>query len=96
MNTQEQGAQAIGAMGERVRQDARQLVSSVNELSTQAKAGLDEMIEKRPYATLGAAFAAGYILAGGLSSRLTRVAVLLAGRYLINTFGSEMLENVRR
>lgn len=93
MNTQEQ---AFGAVGQRVRDDARQLMTSVNELSSQARATLDEMIEKRPYATLGAAFAAGYVLAGGLSSRLTRVAVLLAGRYLVNTLGSEMLENIRR
>lgn len=93
MNTQEQ---ALGAVSQRVREDARQLMSSVNEFSTHARATLDEMIEKRPYATMGAAFAAGYVLAGGLSSRLTRVAVLLAGRYLVNTFGSEMLENVRR
>jgi len=96
MNTQEQGADAMGAVGQRVREDARQLVSSVNELSSHARASLDEMIEKRPYATLGVAFAAGYVLAGGLSSRLTRLAVVLGGRYLINTFGSEILESVRR
>jgi hypothetical protein len=80
----------------RLRDDAQKLAASVGDFTEQAKDALNEVIETRPYVALAGAFAVGYLLAGGLSSRLTRIGLAMAGRYLIANLGGEMLENVRR
>lgn len=80
----------------RLRDDAKQLAQSVTDFTGQAKDALNEVMESRPYVAIAGAFAVGYLLAGGLSSRLTRVGLALAGRYVVANMGSELLENIRR
>ncbi len=80
----------------RLRDDAKQLAQSVGELTSQARDALDGVMESRPYVAIAGAFAVGYLLAGGLSSRLTRVGLALAGRYVVANMGSQLLENIRR
>ena len=82
--------------GTRIREDAKQLASSVGAFTDQARGALAEVMETRPYVAIAGAFAVGYLLAGGLSSRLTRLGVMVAGRYLVSNLGSDLLENVRR
>lgn len=86
----------VGEASGRVRDDARQLASSVNELTTRARDAIDTMLEERPYIVIGAAFAVGYVLAGGLRSKLTGLLVTLGGRYLINNMSAQLLSGVRR
>lgn len=82
--------------GTRLREDAKQLASSVGAFTEQARGALTEIMETRPYVAIAGAFAVGYVLAGGLSSRLTRLGLAVAGRYVIANLGNELLENVRR
>ncbi len=82
--------------GNRIRDDAKQLASSVGAFTDQARGALTELMETRPYVAIVGAFAVGYLLAGGLSSRLTRVGLAVAGRYMLANLGSELLDNVRR
>lgn len=82
--------------GSRLKDDAKQLAQSVSAFTDQAKDQLDGIMESRPYVAIAGAFAVGYLLAGGLSSRLTRIGLAMAGRYVVANLGSEMLENIRR
>ena len=82
--------------GTRIREDAKQLATSVGAFTDQARGALTEIMETRPYVAIAGAFAVGYLLAGGLSSRLTRIGLAVAGRYLVGNLGSELMENVRR
>jgi hypothetical protein len=82
--------------GNRIREDAKQLATSVSAFTDQARGALTEIMETRPYVAIAGAFAVGYLLAGGLSSRLTRLGLAVAGRYVIANLGSELMENVRR
>ncbi len=82
--------------GTRIRDDAKQLASSVGAFSDQARSAITEIMETRPYVAIAGAAAVGYLLAGGLSSRLTRLGLMVAGRYMIANLGNELLDNVRR
>ena len=57
--------------GRAVLNDARGLASTLEEAFDEIQDYLREQLEQRPYATLAAASGIGYILGGGLPSRLT-------------------------
>jgi hypothetical protein len=82
--------------GSRMREDAKQLASSAVAFTEQARDALADIMETRPYVAVAGAFAVGYVLAGGLSSKLTRFGLAIAGRYFIANLGGELLDNVRR
>ena len=70
----------ILARGREVLNEARTLASSLEEAYDEIEEYLREQMEQRPYATLGAAAGIGYILGGGLPSRLTGLLVSLGTR----------------
>jgi hypothetical protein len=63
-----------------LQRDARELVGAIEQLSTSVGDALREQLDRRPYATLGAGFVAGYVLGGGLSLRLATLIGAAAAR----------------
>jgi len=57
--------------GRAVLNDARGLASTVEEAFDEIQDYVREQLQQRPYATLATASGIGYILGGGLPSRLT-------------------------
>lgn len=70
------GDSGLVDQGRQVQHDAEALIASLRETSTGVQDFLAIQVEQRPYSTLGMAAGVGYLLGGGLSSRLT---VLLLG-----------------
>ena len=80
----------------RVRDDAKALAASMTDFTSLARDTVFRAMDEKPYVAIGAAFGFGYLLAGGLRSKLTGLMVTLAGRYLLNNLKSQLLEQVRR
>jgi hypothetical protein len=70
--------------------DAATLAAEIRGTTADLERYLTDQVERRPYSTLGVAAGIGYVLGGGLSSRLTvvllgaatRVAMALVAREL--------------
>ena len=100
MDTQNQpkpnGHAHIGEAGARVRDDAKALATSMTDFTTLARDTTFRVMDEKPYVAIGTAFGVGYLLAGGLRSKLTGLMVTLAGRYMLNNLKMQLLEQVRR
>lgn len=85
-----QNARSLGDHGRQIQHDAETLAAAVRDAADGAQRYLTEQVAQRPYSTLGMAAGIGYVLGGGLSSRLTtlllgaatRLAMALAAREL--------------
>lgn len=83
-------ARLLSDYGRQIQHDAYALTSAVQDLTTGVEGYLTARVTGYPYGTLGVAAAIGYVLGGGLSSRLTsallgtatRLAMALAAREL--------------
>ncbi|MGH7858859.1 MAG: hypothetical protein ACREQY_16145 [Candidatus Binatia bacterium] len=67
----------------RVRDEAGSLAHAVDEAFEELAAFLRDRLDRRPYATLGVAMSAGYVLGGGVPSFVTRSVLELGGRIAI-------------
>ena len=84
------GPHSLGDHGREIYTDAQALTSAVRSATHDLERYLTEQVNRRPYTTLGVAVGVGYVLGGGLRSRLTgvlrgvatRVAVALVAREL--------------
>ena len=76
----------------------RAIESSAQEGLMAIGQALEEQLRERPYVTLGVAFGVGLVVSQALSSRLGRVALLVAGGYaatrLFQSDGLGVLERV--
>lgn len=70
----------LGLHARRLRNDASSFVNEVRETADDLEHTIASRMTRRPLTTLGAALAAGYVLGGGLRSRLTFVLVGAAAR----------------
>jgi hypothetical protein len=83
-------ARSLGDHCRRIHHEAHALAAAVQEATDDLERSLIEQVEERPYTTLGVAAGVGYVLGGGLRSRLTtvllgaatRLAMALAAREL--------------
>ncbi len=64
-----------------IQHDATALAEAVRDASSAAQQTLTHQLKQRPYVTLGAALGIGYVLGGGLNSRLTVVLLGAATRF---------------
>src|SRR5262245_19863179 len=69
--------------GSRVRADVAALTQSARELIEEAHDVVRSYLEEKPYATLGAALGAGYVLGGGLPIGLMRTLFGVGGRLAV-------------
>lgn len=85
------GTHGEGAEARRqVVEDARALASDLQDALGQTRSELRHHLERHPYLTLGMVAAAGYVLAGGLASRLTAVALGAGGRVATAVIAREL------
>jgi hypothetical protein len=85
-----QDPRTIGDHGRQIQHDAEALAATVRDATDGVQRYLTAQVEQRPFGTLGVAAGVGYVLGGGLSSRLTvvllgaatRVAMALVAREL--------------
>ncbi len=79
----------------RVAEPFRQQLQSVEQSSGELLELLRENLDRRPYATLGAGLAAGFILGGGLTLRLTTSLAAVAGRMAMANVVSNALRGLQ-
>jgi ElaB/YqjD/DUF883 family membrane-anchored ribosome-binding protein len=90
-------SRSLGDHGRQIEHDAEALAAAVRDATAGVQRYLTAQVEQRPFSTLGVAAGVGYVLGGGLSSRLTvvllgaatRVATALVAREL----GSRILQS---
>jgi len=63
-----------------LKEEAQDLASSLSELSRDVTQTVSAHLQQRPYAVLGVVAAVGYVLGGGLASRITRASLGVATR----------------
>ena len=77
---QPQEQRSLGDHGRQIHHDAEALAAAVRDATDDVQRYLTEQVEQRPFSTLGVAAGVGYVLGGGLSSRLTAVLLGAATR----------------
>lgn len=63
-----------------LREEAETLLGTLERTTGEVETELAARMRERPYGVLAAAAAVGYVLGGGLPSRLTRLAFAIGGR----------------
>ena len=74
------GTALLGDHGRQIHHDAHALAAAVRDAADDLERYLTEQVEERPYTTLGVAAGVGFVLGGGLRSRLTVVLLGAATR----------------
>lgn len=67
----------------RVRHDAEALADSVQEAAGQIENAVAVQMRERPWTTIALAAGAGFVIGGGLATRLTRLMIGVGGRMLV-------------
>jgi hypothetical protein len=89
----EQGTQFpqhLSEAGRQIRGDAQNLVTHVSEAGNELQFYLREVARDRPLGVLAVAAGVGYLLGGGLSSRLTVLALGVGTRFAMAVAAREM------
>jgi ElaB/YqjD/DUF883 family membrane-anchored ribosome-binding protein len=81
---------AFQERGRQIQGDAQKLVSHVQEASGELQTYIQESVRERPMTTLAAAAGVGFLLGGGLSSRLTVLMLGLGTRFAMAVAAREM------
>lgn len=87
---QPHNSRSLGDHGRQIQHDTETLAAAVEDAADGVQRYLTDQVTQRPFSTLGVAAGIGYVLGGGLSSRLTtvllgtatRLAMALAAREL--------------
>lgn len=87
---QQQGQHKLMQSGKQIRNDMQQLYGHVQETGEELQAYLTEQVQQRPYTVLGTAAAIGYLLGGGLSSKITLMAFGVVTRFAMALAAREM------
>lgn len=78
--TEHRGYRSLGDHGRQIHHDAHALATAVQDAADDLERYVTEQVHRRPYGTLGVAAAVGFVLGGGLRSRLTAVLLSTATR----------------
>jgi hypothetical protein len=74
------------------KEEVQMLASSIGELSQDVSTYVEEQVKHRPWAVLGVAAAIGYVIGGGLPSRITRAGLSIAMRMGTGMLVSQFME----
>lgn len=74
------------------KEEAQMLASSLGELSQDLSSYLQEQVRTRPWAVLGVAAGVGYLLGGGIPSRITRAGMSMAARMSMGVLMRQLME----
>jgi len=78
------GARPIVESIRTLERDTEELFVAIEQLSESVNEALRDQMDRRPYAALGGAFVAGYVLGGGLSFRLATLVAAAIGRMTLS------------
>jgi hypothetical protein len=81
---------SFGDHRRQINQDAHALAAAVQHATSGVEDYLTERVQSRPYVTLGVAAGVGYVLGGGLGSRLTAVLFRAATRVALAVAAREL------
>jgi len=81
---------SLADRGRQLQGDAQKLVGHAQEARSELQTYLTQSVRERPVATLAAAAGVGYVLGGGLSSRLTVLMFGIATRFALAVAAREM------
>ena len=84
------GARTLGDHGRHIHHEVHALAAAVQDATNDVERYLTEQVRRRPYGTLGVAAGVGYVLGGGLSSRLTAVLLGTATRVTMALVAREL------
>ena len=76
-------AQRLWRSTQQARDEANALVGALEEMANEAETLVQEEVNKHPYTTVAAAAGVGFVLGGGLATRLTQMLIGIAGRVAI-------------
>jgi hypothetical protein len=76
--------------GREVFREVQALRTAAEETAAEASELLCDRMQQRPYITLATAAAVGYVVGGGLASRLTGAVLAVAGRFAIALVAREL------
>lgn len=85
-----QDPRSIGDHGRQIHHDAAALAAEVRGTTADLERYLTDQLKRRPYSTLGVAAGIGYVLGGGLRSRLTAVLLSTATRVAMALVAREL------
>lgn len=74
------------------KEEVQMLASSLGELSQDVSSYVQEQVRSRPWAVLGVAAGVGYLLGGGLPSRITRAGFSIAARMSMGMLMRQLME----
>ncbi len=76
--------------GRQIQREAQALATAVEEGAAEVAGFLNEQTQRHPYRTLAAAASVGYVIGGGLASRLTKLMLGVGGRLTIALAAREL------
>jgi len=82
---------SLDEVGERVRKDAKLIGDALRREANHLRSAAGRFIEDHPYQAVGAAFAIGFLLSGGLISRTTWRSLGIASRFVVGRLARELL-----
>ena len=83
-------ARSLGDHCREINHDAHELAAAVHDATDALEGYLKEQVHRQPYVTLGVAAGVGYVLGGGLRSRLTAVLLGAATRVALAVAAREL------
>lgn len=84
---EEDPVECLGHHARQLLDDAGSVVDDLHRAAEDGRRVVRRSLEERPYETLAVAAAAGFVLAGGLASRLTPTLMRAAGRFALLSLG---------
>jgi ElaB/YqjD/DUF883 family membrane-anchored ribosome-binding protein len=94
---QPQSSRSLGDHSRQIQHDAEALAAAVRDATDGVQRYLTAQVKQRPFTTLGVAAGVGYVLGGGLSSRLTVVllgaATRVASALVARELGTRILQH---
>jgi len=88
--SQSSGNGSLADRREQMTRDAQALMTDLRDAAEGIEEYVRRQLEERPYTTLAIAGGAGYIIGGGLATRVNRMAVGLASRIFIGLMAREI------
>ena len=88
--TERRGQRPLSDHYRQIHHDAGALAAALREAADEVERYVTQQVEERPYATLGVAAGVGYVLGGGLRSRLTAVMLGTATRFAMAMAAREL------
>lgn len=86
----EHNTEALQAHIEQIGAEARALGSTVETTLRDVEATLRGQMDRHPYTMLAAAAGVGYVLGGGLPSRVTSLLLGIGSRIVLETFARDL------